>query len=244
MTKLSESIIGKIKKEKICPTPRWHFLLKNYFLWLLFALCVLVGSFSFSVIANMLSNGDFDMFHYLNGSILTSAVLMLPYFWLLLLIVFAFVALYNWRRTRLGYRFRRRWMLMSSILMSVILGGAFYEVGLGDGVDALMGRSLPLYDLSKHSARREIWMQPEKGLIMGKIVDVDDQDDLITVSDEKGQKWKVSEKGAKWKIKLKNKLEDKKGKIVKIIGERKGEDEFEAKEIRRCGDCQDDEDRD
>ncbi len=128
--------------------------------------------------------------------------------------------------------------------MSVILGGAFYEVGLGDGVDALMGRSLPLYDLSKHSARREIWMQPEKGLIMGKIVDVDDQDDLITVSDEKGQKWKVSEKGAKWKIKLKNKLEDKKGKIVKIIGERKGEDEFEAKEIRRCGDCQDDEDRD
>lgn len=241
MTKFSESIVGKIKQECIAPVPRWRFLLKSYVFWGLLGISILLGSLSFSVIAHLINIGDIDVFWYLQGNIITSAVMLLPYFWFLSLAIFALVAYYNWKHTKLGYKFKRRWIFVSSIVLSMSLGSIFYALGMGNAVDRIMVKAMPFYDQSKHKARNELWLQPEIGLIMGKVVDVNSIGNQIVIQDWQGRNWNIDEAAVTFDI---GGDVIKKGKIVKVIGKKNGEHGFIAKEIRKCGDCQDDEDGD
>jgi hypothetical protein len=237
MTKLSESIIGKIKCEHIAPVPRWHFLFKGYAFWTFFTLSMILGSLSFSVIVHILNSGDLDIFNHLQGNIVTSAVMLLPYFWLLFLILFAVIAYINWKCTKQGYRFRRRWIVLGSVGLSMLFGSIFYALGMARETDILMARALPLYDKSKHDARMELWLQPENGLLVGKVTEVDEENNKLTIKDDGGKKWEIYDEQN-----FSEKRFIKKGKVVKVIGKKKSESEFSAREIRRCNDCQDDED--
>lgn len=238
MTKFSEGIVGKIEQDHIVPVPRWHFLLKGYVFWGLLVISILFGSLSFSVIAHLVNIGDFDVFNYMQGNLITSAVMMLPYFWFFSLVIFALVAFYNWKHTRLGYKFKRRWIFVSSIVISVSLGSIFYAFGMGSSVDRIMVKSMPFYDQSKHKAREEIWLRPESGLIMGRVLTIDSINNQIVIQDVAGIDWNIDEKAV-----VKTAGEPiQKGKIVKVIGKKNGENSFAAREIRKCSDCQDEED--
>lgn len=237
MTKFSENIVGRIKSEHIVPVPRWHFLLKSYVFWGLLAISVFLGSISFSVIAHLASVGDFDLFGHLQGNFAVSAMMMLPYFWFLSVAIFGLVAYYNWKHTRLGYRFKRRWIFFAGIGCSVFFGSIMYAFGMGNAIDLMMIRSMPFYDQSKHKARAELWLQPESGLIMGRVVGFDGANSQVIIEDEQGRDWSIDEKAITQKIES----TIKKGKIVKVIGKKDGESGFIAKEIRKCGDCYDDE---
>lgn len=239
MTKLSDKILAEIEKEHIVPTPRWHFLVKNYVFWGLFVISLVLGSLAFSVIMEMRSSGDWDLLGHVQGGLLASAVMMLPYFWFIFLCTFALIAYYNWHHTRKGYLLKRRWIFLGSIASSLFLGSFFYAFGWGSKVDQLMAESLPIYDSSKHKAREQLWLQPEKGLLMGEIVEVSQAGDTVVVQDSNGRTWVVENVGGCQKKPLEV---QKKGKTIKIVGKKSGEKSFEAQEIRKCGDCDDDED--
>lgn len=215
-------------------------MLRGYVLWALFVLSVLLGSLSFGVIVHVINSGDFDIVSHLQGNLATSAVMMLPYFWLLFLVIFAAVAYFNWKSTKLGYRFKRRWIVLGSVALSMFIGSIFYALGMAKKVDNLMTKNLPIYNQTKHDARRELWLQPENGLLTGKIIGIDEVNEKLLVVDETGKDWVVDDDGAGGE----NTQLEIKGKIVKVIGERRGEKDFRAKEIRRCGNCQDDEEND
>jgi hypothetical protein len=239
MTKLSESIVGKIKQERIAPVPRWHFLFKSYIFWSLLGISILLGSLSFSVIAHIINNGDIDLFTHLQGNFVVSTVILLPFLWFFSLIIFAIVAYYNWKHTKLGYKFKRRWMLGSSIVLSMSLGSVLYAFGMGNALDRVMVKAMPFYDVSKHKAREELWLKPESGLIMGKVLNIDSINNQFVIQDVQGVDWKIDEKA----ISVQTVDAIKTGKIVKIIGKKDGANKFIANEIRSCGDCQDDEDQ-
>ncbi len=238
MTKFSESIIGKIKCDHIAPVPRWQFIFRGYVFWTLFFGAVLLGSLSFGVVVHIINSGDLDIVNHLHGNLLTSTVMLLPYIWLVLLLIFAGVAYANWKCTRLGYRFKRRWIVIGSVALSVFLGSVFYVLGMAKAVDNLMTKSLPVYNQSKHAALMEIWFHPEQGLLTGKVIGIDENSEKIILIDESGLSWNVDDKGVKWE----NVQLEAKGKVVKIIGDKIGERDFKAREIRKCDNCQDDED--
>ncbi|KKP97916.1 MAG: hypothetical protein US25_C0001G0009 [Candidatus Moranbacteria bacterium GW2011_GWE1_36_7] len=240
MTKFSENIIGKIKNDCISPVPKWHFLLKNYAFWVMLVVSVILGSLSFSVIVHIANSGDIDLLDHMHGSLISSAVMMLPYFWLLSVAVFMLVAYCNWKHTKMGYRFKRRWIVLGSFLGSIFLGSIFYAIGMAKEVDGLMTTTIPIYNQSKHDALRELWFQPEKGLLVGKIIEIDEVEEKLVLRDESGKKWIVDDRAVGWE----NDELEKRGKIIKVIGLQTGEAYFEAKEIRRCNNCQDDEDED
>ena len=237
MTKFSEGILAKIKCEHIEPVARWHFLLKSFTFWSLFFFSVFLGSLSFSVVLHILQSGDLDVFNHLHGNLLTSVVMLLPFFWLLFLILFATVAYFNWKCTRHGYRYKRRWIVLGSVALSVCAGSLFNFFGLGRQIDILMTRSLPMYNQSKHAALREVWFHPERGFLTGKIIEIDEVGEKLFLTDETGKVWEVVDRNVKWE----NRRLEEKGKIIKVIGSKNGENNFAAKEIRRCGNCQDDE---
>lgn len=238
MTQLSQNIVGTIKRDHIAPVPHWHFLLKRYAFWFFLGLSMLLGSLSFSVIVHIVNSGDLDIASHLQGDIFTSAVMLLPYVWFLSLCLCELVAYYNWKHTRFGYRFRRRWIFVSSIAVSMLLGSGLYALGMGTAIDNVMVGAVPFYYQSKHSARRQIWMQPDKGLLVGKVIQIGDLSGGLVIKDEDGKNWNIdaSEVQSKTPMLFQN------GKIVKIIGTREGASEFVATQIRKCGDCWRDED--
>lgn len=240
MTKLSDSIIGKIKCEQIKPVPKWHFLMKRCTFWTMFVISVILGSLSFSVIVHFLNSGDISVASHFQGSWITSIVMLIPLFWLASLLFFAFLALLNWKCTKLGYCTRRRWIFLGSIVLSVALGEIFFELGMGRKMDNAMTVFSPFYDKYKHKVRRDIWLQPEKGLLTGKIIEVDEEMEKLLVQDEDGKIWIVDDKGIEWESES---LESK-GKIIKAVGKKVDDTEFKAIRIMRCTYCQDDEDFD
>lgn len=215
-------------------------MFKGYAFWAMFIASMILGSLSFSVIVHIANTGDWDVLKHFNGNIFTSTVMFLPYFWLFSLGVFAMVAYFNCKHTRKAYRFRRRWILLGSVCLSVFLGSVFYAFGMGNQIDELMVKTMPFYDESKHKARKELWLRPEVGLIMGKVVSVDNLNKQMTIQDGEGKNWAVKDDCTV--ASTGEPIE--KGKIVKIIGKKEGENEFVANEIRKCRDCRDDEDED
>jgi len=238
MSITSEKILQTIKEKHIQPEPRWHFLARRRAFFGLLVISVFLGSLSFSVIVHIIDFGDLDIFNQIHGNFLTSTVMMLPYFWFFSVMLFSLVAYYNWKHTRLGYRFKRRWIVLGSIVLSVLFGSILFAFGMGNKIDILMAQAMPFYDQSRRDARTELWMRPESGLLIGKVVNVNTAENNITIKDENGQDWQIDEKN----IQNLNKTIPKKGKIIKVIGLKNGEHNFNAKEIRRCGDCQHDED--
>lgn len=130
--------------------------------------------------------------------------------------------------------------MLGSAGLSVFFGSIFYAMGMGNAMDRVMVKSMPFYDASRHKARNELWLQPEIGLVMGKVVSLDNISNQMVIQDVQGRDWQIDEKEA-----VPNPAEViTVGKIVKVIGTKDGDNKFIAKEIRRCSDCQDDEDAD
>lgn len=211
--------------------------MKSYVFWTLFTVSVVLGSISFSVMVHIAKSGDLDLIDHLQGNWFVSAVMLLPVFWMVSLIFFAALAFFNWKCTKKGYCIKRRWIVLGSVLLSIAFGAFFYLLGLGRQTDLLMARALPFYDQYKHKARKDLWQQPEKGLLTGKIIDVDEDTEKLLVRDEEGKDWIVDDRDIVWE----NDNLEERGKIIKVLGQITGESEFQAVEVRTCTNCQDDE---
>jgi hypothetical protein len=47
---LSKEVLEKIKKQRLKPKSKWHFVLKDSAVWFVFAASIILGALSFSVI--------------------------------------------------------------------------------------------------------------------------------------------------------------------------------------------------
>ncbi len=104
MTDISKKVIKKIKKKKIEPYSKKHVFIKKSIPWTLLALSVLLGIIASSVVIFQIKHVERDLYHLLNYTPLRYVLLILPYFWLVLLVIFFVVAYRNFRRTERGYR--------------------------------------------------------------------------------------------------------------------------------------------
>lgn len=163
-----EKLIAKIKGENIAPRPRWHFLLKDYAVWVSGALSLLVGGAAISVIIYLLKYDD-AVFRVLPRAGWWEIILLtLPYFWLLFLGLFIFILYYNLKHTQRGYRYPVWLIISASIVMSGILGGVFHSLGLGERIDRTLGRRAPFYD-RVFNPQVDFWSRPEEGRLAGLV---------------------------------------------------------------------------
>ncbi len=163
-------LLEKIKEEKINPTPRWQFLLKDYVIWILGALLLLIGSLSFSVLIYLFKNNDWDVYEKLSGNFLQFILLTLPYFWILFLALFVFILDYNIRHTRRGYKYPLTIIVLASVFSSAFLGFLFYGLGFGEQLDYVLGRQMPFYEKFMNP-RIGMWENPRDGRISGVVVE-------------------------------------------------------------------------
>ncbi|HDK25523.1 MAG TPA: hypothetical protein ENG48_00355 [Candidatus Atribacteria bacterium] len=227
MKNISEQVLKRIKENNIKPKPRWYFLTKNYFIWSMFGVSVILGSFAFSMILFIIKQLDWDVYHYIGDSFLKTVFISLPYLWLIFLLLFIGVAYYNFIHTKRGYRFKFISILLISLIISATLGTILYSNGLSENLGNIFFEKIPYYNRLVYTCEKQ-WMQPERGLLAGIIIEKVSPENNFILKDLDNNKWKIKADKTIWK----GKLTPTPGLKIKLIGKLIDNNTFEAREIR------------
>lgn len=221
MLDFDQKLVAKIKEENIVPKPRWHFLLKNYVIWTAGALALLIGSATVSVMIYLFKYNNWEVRENMHKSFFEFFLLTLPYFWIIFLGLFIFLLYYNFKHTERGYKYPVWFIAITSILLSVILGGFFSLAGLGEKIDDVLGRQAPFYD-KVFNRQISFWFNPAEGRLTGLVSGESEQSDFKVIDPS----------GHEWQIIIKDNLVKPKfliiGTPVNMVGEIKEENVFEA----------------
>jgi fumarate reductase subunit D len=229
MKKLCDRVLEKIKEENISPRPQWAFLVKDCFIWSAFVVSVIVGSLAFCVVLAVSLNNDWDIYERLGRTPFQHIIFSLPYLWIILLILFFWLAYFNYKHTKHGYRYHTFTVLGLSVISSIVLGSIFHTTGIGTRIDRFLDQSYSQFKmLNCCQIHEDVWNQPERGLLGGKIKEVIDQKDF-RLEDFSGIVWIVREDDGTIEFEP---VRVVKGEEVKIIGKKEDENVFWAKEIR------------
>jgi hypothetical protein len=229
MEKLCDKVLCKIKEEKIEPKPRWFFLARDYCIWSAFLFSVIVGSLAFCVVLAVSINNDWDIYGHLGRTFFQHLIFSLPYLWIILLALFLWLAYFNYKHTRKGYRYHAYTIFGLSIVSSIVLGSIFSASGMGTRIDRFLDQSIPNFKaVNCCQTHEKDWDQPEKGLLGGRIKDVVSQNDF-QLEDFNGAIWLVQESAGTVVFEP---LRVSVGEEVKIIGREQQENVFWAEEIR------------
>ncbi|MFH1412956.1 MAG: hypothetical protein ABIG10_02925 [bacterium] len=221
--KFTKRVLKTIKEKKILPKPKLEFVLKNLAIWLLGILFLLIGSMASAVIIYMVRHNDWYLSDHLSDSPLAFVFATLPYFWLIILALFIFVAYYQIKCTREGYKYRICNIIALIFIFSVLLGQIFYNFGLGQKIDMHLSDNFDFYN-KRLCHNSVVWNRPDRGIIIGIVEDVINQE--IIIHDLDNKHWQVSINQIKTDPRLSI------GNKIKIIGEILNKDHFLADEIR------------
>jgi len=183
------TLLKRIFDAGVKPIPKQYFSLKNVTLWLLAVLSVLVGGLSVSSIIFRAVNIP-GVFPGVGAPLpLPLFAHLLPFVWILLLILFSYLAIREIRATKRGYRYEYSVLLLGLLLTSCVLGIGFYASGVGARLDMLAVRHTPfMADIREAQAVR--WLRPDNGLLMGIVSNKTDDGFMIT--DPKDVVWTVT----------------------------------------------------
>ncbi len=227
MNDISKEILEKIKNEKVSPKPKWYFLTRNYFFWIMFIINTIFGGIAFGMILLTITNLDWDIFNYLGMSLPKALITSIPYLWIIILLFFIFVTYYNFVHTRTGYRYRFILIFVISLSISIFLGVIFYQYGLTEVVEKHIKSRIPGYHRLVFTGENQ-WMHPEKGLITGMIAKMDVQNKSIWLKDYFENEWYIDYS----KARIRGNISLTEGLNIKIIGNKVSEEKFSAAEIR------------
>ncbi|MBN2059395.1 MAG: hypothetical protein JW882_03165 [Deltaproteobacteria bacterium] len=226
MSDVSKQVLKEIRQRQLRPYPRWHFVFRRSVIWTIFFISILLGSISAGIVIFQIRHAEWDLYQYFTDNLSAFLLLIVPYFWLLFLIGFSLLAYSYFRRTERGYRFWAFWVVLGSIVLSIIGGSLIYSTGLPKHIESVFYNKVSFYRvLSEH--KQKVWVSPDQGLLAGRIVTVISERSVL-LEDLVGNEWTIDISDTIWRGNLVPR-EDLK---IKIIGERGGENRFVAKEIR------------
>lgn len=223
---LSESILSKIKEEKIKPKSRWQFVLRDYVVWFVFFVSLFLGSISIATTIYLLQINDWGAYAVVTPNFLNFVLLTLPYFWLIVFPIFIWISYHYFQNTKTGYRFGFVKIVVFNLGASCVLGVVFYAVGIGSFTDDVFVKKAPFYG-HMMLEREKIWHSPEKGTVAGKIGDIEDGEYFILLG-MRGEELPVLYSNAK----VSRGVIIEEGEMIKVFGEEE-EGYFYAKEIRQ-----------
>ncbi|MBU1119652.1 hypothetical protein KKA50_00395, partial [Patescibacteria group bacterium] len=154
-------------------------------------------------------------------------ILSIPIAWILLTILFVFIAYYNFKHTKEGYRFTVVKIFLMNIVVSIVLGVVINGLGLSQQLNTVFSNNIPFYNHTM-DLRSEVWMRPESGYLAGTVIDIDPNTMILQLEDLKGKIWDIPFENATAKGKVVFRLDEK----IKIVGKILPDNVFEAFEIR------------
>ncbi|HET7716498.1 MAG TPA: hypothetical protein VFK86_12815 [Bauldia sp.] len=224
MSDLEKRVLEEIGRRQLTPRPYAYFLARRSVFWTLAAISILLGAVSVAVaiygVWDLIATGgkNFDEMPF------DDVFETLPFVWgaiFVLLVASAYVSL---RHTPRNYRYRPGQVVGFVIAAAVVLGGLMAALEVGKLTHQWLLRSFPFYERLVFS-REDIWREPDKGYLGGRIVAIDGAS--LALTDFFGKDWTVDIAGAE--IDLEEPIEDE--EELAIRGVRTGPAEFRATRI-------------
>lgn len=188
---LKDCVLSAIDREQVCVRSRWFFVCKEAFVWSLWVLSVVVGALAVAVSLFVLSHQQYALYEATHDSWVGLMVQVLPYVWLILLVVMTVVALANVRCMNRGYRYQTWHILLSSLVLSIAGGLMLHSFGLGYLVDQQIGKGMPMY-MSQEKFERKLWQAPNDGRLLGTLAHrTSAPTSTIVFEDVLGTRWNI-----------------------------------------------------
>ncbi len=219
---ISEIVLKNIKEKGLKPTSRIFFIFKKLLFWFLIGASILVGSVSFAFVMSLLLNNDWYLYKHLGLFFIFKTI---PFFWLICLTSFIFLAEFYYKKTYFGYRHRVIYIIGIYLIITVLIGFTFYSFGLDSKFENSLYQKVPVYRTINLN-RQEIWSQPDKGFLSGEIISV--KGESVKILDLNNMEWEIDIKDAI----IGGRADLVEDQNIKILGEVKEKGVFSAQEIR------------
>ncbi|MCX6786335.1 MAG: hypothetical protein NTU85_00745 [Candidatus Kaiserbacteria bacterium] len=187
---IAERVFDYIKNEHLVPRPRWEFVIKNYFFWLLGALAVAFGALACSATFFEIANVDWRLSAATHTTFFSFFLAAAPFVWIGTLALFICIGYINIRRTNHGYRYSLPIIALGAVLTSLTLGTGLYAIGFGGRIDEAIGDHPPFYR-PVLVQQQSWWLAPEKGLLGGEVINVASDLASFTLRDFSGHMWEI-----------------------------------------------------
>ncbi len=163
---LKDQILQKIEGESMSPKSRWVFTCRELIVWVFLGFLVLISAIALAVTFSALIYGNYALYEATHQSFLMFLFDILPYLWLIIFGLVVFLAIFNVRHTKHGYRYALWKILGGTLLLSVVTGGIFHFFGLGFVLDKELGKMASSYP-SREKFELRFWQNPEAGRLVG-----------------------------------------------------------------------------
>lgn len=223
--KEERTILDKIKEENIKQRPKWHFTGYKLLTLICYAVCILIGAASFSVILFAIQQTDFNVLAHLRHSNIELILGLLPFFWIVTLLVFLLLSILVFKKSERGYKYHWLKLFGFNTLTSIVLGTLVYLAGGGHQLERAFAERVSSYE-SVQQMKLKAWMQPENGFLAGTIISVEETS--LQLEDFNGKIWSISYQDAF----IAGRANMSPSGKIKIVGKQLTNGAFEADEIR------------
>jgi len=160
-------------------------------IWALWFVSVAVGALAVAISVFVVTHRQYGLYEATHENWLTFMVEVLPFIWVIVFGLMAFLAVYNLKHTKTGYRYSITTVLASSIVLSFVGGSALQFFGLGYSIDAILGDQMPMY-LSQEKIEHQLWQQPSEGRLIGRqVAKAVVTSSVVVFQDTAGSRWRI-----------------------------------------------------
>jgi hypothetical protein len=226
--KNSETLISKMKDQNLKPIPKWRFTLKGLTISVTLLVSVILGGLAFSVVLFSIQQLGFDLISHMSHSKIEFLLGLLPFLWIVLLIVFLIIGMISIKNSWKGYKFSPSKLLIINAAFSILLGTLFFIGGGAQWLENTFAVEIEFYE-SIQEKKMNMWSMPEDGFLSGTIESVNDGS--LELVDFNNKKWTIDYQEAN--IPPVVLLEE--GEVIKLRGKMSSVDHFLADEVRPWG---------
>jgi len=205
---ISDKTLNLITRKKITPIPKWEFIAKNWALWTALIACLILLVLGFSL----------SIFGIVDN-------IIVPYLWLFIAVIFLAISYFLFEKTKGAYHFPKWQIILSIIVIGLIIGSAFFKMGLASRLDQRLD-SLPYYR-QMVPMKVTAWSNPSSGYLSGTISKIID-DHSFELVDFSQKIWLISIENTS----IRGRVSLEIGTEIKIIGTQSNDNTFIATEIR------------
>lgn len=225
--KIINNVLKEIENKKICPTPKWCFVCKNFSFWLIVVFSAIIVSLSLSLMIFLFVSHDWDVYELESGNLVKHIIVYTPYLWIIIFLLFVFLTIKIFSKTKEGYKFGFFKSFIAGFLLIIILSSFATIFGLSSKINDEFRQKIPAYK-SFVKDRCDIWDNPEKGLLSGEIIKIINNEEFV-LKCSSGVVWIVKKENTKL---IPETLEILEGKKIKMIGKKEAENFFIVNTIK------------
>lgn len=189
---LKEVLFACIEEGKVCPRSRWVYFCQECIVWTAWVISILIGSLAVAISLFVVTHNQYALYEATHENFLTFVVEVMPYLWLIAFGVMVYIAVFNLRHTKRGYRYSITMILSSSLVLSFAGGSALHYFGLGYRIDNILGYQMPMY-MSQNKLEQKMWQAPAEGRLVGRqVAKTIANNPIIIFEDMEGNRWQMN----------------------------------------------------